>query len=481
MKFRTPHSALRILLLSLLTTYYSLLSAGEVRWIGAAQDKPQITTITVANTWAAGDQATVTCNNKSVTVTCGATMDTPAEVAAGLAEALGLTHHDASKITADMTLNVGGRELGEFWDFDATVSGAVITLTSRVAGVPYTVITSETTAGDGTVGAPTTASGDEATGKHHWDNAANWHTGVVPTSGDQATFTFGAVDVLYGLANSTPDISLYRRNGYTGNIGLPDVNESVNGKSYREYRAKRLVLPITATSGIQTHEIGERTSSLPARGTTYLDFGQNDGTLQELVVYDAPQANSQTGAGVQFYGGNDLDLYVYRGSVACGDGLATEGTSLGILQVKYLTNQANDAHLHIGIYGGFEAGAPVTLTGGRLTCAKSFSTSTTAEVHGGRLDFPGTVGTLNIRGGTVLLRNDSVATITNLFIFRGGNLDASQTESVTVTNCTLYEGATLRDPFGMLTPTNGYDFVGCQPADVTLEVKDSQTWTPSAL
>lgn len=449
----------------------------ETRWLGNAQDVPQIDTFTVAGTWAAADTETITCNSKAITLTCGASMDTTAEVAAGIAEMINETGHDPDDLDADMTINAGGYEYGEFRDVVATVSGSVVTVTSVIPGTPFTLTESETTAGDGAV---TQATAQAATGKHWWSDAGNWEGGDIPDADESANFDQGSVDVKYGLDTPVDDVSLYKRNGYTGNIGLAATNNTHTGFPYKEYRLQRLVLPITATTGLQTHVVGERNSSLPATGFVYLDFESNDGSLQELIVFDAP-AHGATGASVKFYGGNDLDLYVHKGSVAYGDGLSTQATGIGILHVNFLNNVAGDARVFVGIFGSMETGGPITQTGGTLLMEGSASSTSTIDINAGKFVFPGTCGTLNVRGGTVSYNNDSTATTTNLYVFGGGTLDASKTETVTITNATVYKGAAWIDPFARLTLTNGMDFIGCDWSDITSNTKESQTWTPSAL
>ena len=121
----------------------------DIVWIGNAQDIAQVDLITVTGTWTSAETLTVTCNSKSVIVTMGTTIDTVAEVAAAVAEALGLLNHDENNFTADMTINVGGREFGEFYDFEAVADGAVITITSEVLGTPFTITVAETSAAGG--------------------------------------------------------------------------------------------------------------------------------------------------------------------------------------------------------------------------------------------------------------------------------------------------------------------------------------------
>ncbi|REJ65823.1 MAG: hypothetical protein DWQ31_16555 [Planctomycetota bacterium] len=478
--FRTPQSAIRILLLllSLLATHNSqLLLAANVNWIGAAQDVPQITTITIADTWASGDTATITCNNKSVTITCGATMDTPAEVAAGLAEALALTHHDESKLTADMTVNVGGRELGEFWDFDATVSGAVITLTSRVAGVPFTVTTSEVTAGDGTVGSPSTT--QAATGKNHFNNAKNWSTGTVPNAGDAIFFRSGDVSVLYNLANTTLDLDLRIGSGYGGSIGLPPVNASVNGREYREYRTRYLALPITATTGNVLHEIGEVSAAAPP-GTYYIDLGTNDGANQLLYVWRTRPRSPATGCALHLIGGYLDELNILEGSVDLGTDMTLSTVNVNTLRVG---GTGSTAFVVAGFKCNFVGSTPTLEQWGGTTHFGA-DNSNTIMIYGGTLNLENpdaTHGALTIHeGGTVNRYAGAMSAIT---VYTGGKFDATPgITTFTAGAVNLYRGATFHDPRALGGyGTNGLDFIACEPGEVNLKLPKNKTWTPSSL
>ena len=60
------------------------------RWTGGALPLAQIETITIANTWAANDTLTVTCNGRDIVLTIGTTATTT-QVATELAAALAST------------------------------------------------------------------------------------------------------------------------------------------------------------------------------------------------------------------------------------------------------------------------------------------------------------------------------------------------------------------------------------------------------
>jgi len=94
----------------------------------------------------------------------------------------------------------------------------------------------------------------------------------------------------------------------------------------------------------------------------------------------------------------------------------------------------------------------------------------TAEQNGGTFTHKeGTVATLKIYGGTCYYNSDG--TITSCTVGAGGVLDFSQnTQGTTVTNIELYKGATVLDPYKVVTFTNGIDLHNCSLEDVTLDV-----------
>ncbi len=129
-----------VLLLCLLVTAHS--QAANVRWTGNAQDVKQVSTIAVTGTWATGDTATLTINKKSLIVTIGAAVTT-ADVAAAIDAAVDATSATAGLVGTE-SRNVGGQEIPEFAELDASASSSTLTLASATAGVPFTLTRSDT-------------------------------------------------------------------------------------------------------------------------------------------------------------------------------------------------------------------------------------------------------------------------------------------------------------------------------------------------
>ena len=440
-----------------------------VVWTGGAQDVAQIVTLTFGGTWAASETCNVTCNDKTVTVTGGSTLDTPEEYAAALQEALASMTADATTFTADMTINQGGRQIPEMYDFTATVSGAVVTLTGE-PGVPFTVSSGETSASGSLVQATPTA----CTGKHFFDNSDNWS--ATPGAGDMLRFESGQIDVLYALNNATLDYDLYISTDYTGSIGLPYTNPGRGGGSYPEYRDRFLEVPVTAAT-TASHDIGAAGDS-QAIGRRYLDFGTNAATAVEVNVH-AAQGPTGDGAAVQIRGGQNVDLVVRGGSVEAG---MSEGANLTNFQYLRLlegsTSIAPDVHL--GTVATFDnvLDSIRQYAGNLVIECPNDGGSNKLDIHGGRcLVAPdATQNDINVYAGYCDFRASSADTVQ----VYGGEFDASRCESCTVTNdIELYSGSTYRDPQNVLNKPVHLN--GCRLDELTLDLRANLQLTPGTI
>lgn len=354
-------------------------------WQGRAKAVKQVNTITVENTWAQNDTATMTINGLDVVVTIG-TLVTTSQVATTIKEALmGTTLTDTSASVSPTIAQGGAQLLGEFAEVEATVSSAVVTVTARTAGKPFTMTVTENTAGTGTAtGAVATA----CTGPNFFDNADNWSASTVPITGDTAIFDDGSVSLLYNLdQNGITLASLIIRNGYTGNIGLPDINRDNDAKPYYEYRETKLKISAT----LLTLGIGDGNGS----GRIRLNLG-----------------TAQTTAVVRHNGTRILDNFpcieiigthasnaitVSKGDVGIGY-VQGEAATVDVLRVGHLDNIDSDARVFVG--------AGVTLNtvsqdGGSLVIECAVATAYTGHAGTCTINGTGAVAAATIRGASV--------------------------------------------------------------------------------
>lgn len=445
----------------------------NVRWIAASQNVPQIDTYTVTGTWASGDTASVTCNNKTITVTVGTSV-TQTDIAAILAAAIESTSA-STDLVGDETKNAGGYEFGEFRDVTASSDGAVLTITSAQltdgSYPPFTITVAETTAGSGSLGSVTAT--QAATGKHFFNQASNWEGGL-PSNGDTIVFDFGSTDVRWGLndTSSITGLSLTRTNDYTGDIGNEPTNNNHSSHPYPEYREQKLDLRNTVTSGTQVITIGNLNASTTASGKTYVDLGTVEGSYCYPLIYDSQAFSSTTGHAVKIAGGVELIYTIRGGSVEIGGNVSEN--QAGISTVKVTGASTN---VRINNTAAIAALGSLTVHAGTVVCEATGSNVDVTQ-HGGTVHYSGATGDdVTIFSGSFY----SNSNITDLVIHSGGTYAPNEGTAHTVTNCVVYKGYAINDSNGDISWSNGIDFVGCTPSDGTLNVKASQTWTPSAL
>ena len=434
------------------------MAVSTIRFLGAAQDVSDIWTYTIGGTPAATNTAWLELNNKRLTLTLGTDVTTT-DVAQELAAMINATVNNATtKVGAysDETWNVAGQTVPEWTEVSATSSGAVLTLTGA-AGVPIQGhVTVGVTGGGVTISSASSV--QTATGKHFWDNAANWEGGVVPAKdsagnllGDTALFDSGGVDVKYALNNTEENISIIRTLGYTGDIGLPPVNLL----GYKEYRQQKLDAPIyDSVDSVQTILIGETGSAVLAKGITRIDLGADTSNLNypTVTVLDSAASSPTDGESVQISGGTKTRLTVRKGSVSLG-----------------MDRTANTSYLYSTLYiGSMDEDCTV-----RLGPNSSVPSALSGEQYGGKLYLNGTITglTMLVKSGTCYQLSGALVAATVYskakLALQGGScagaitMKSGSTLSVesagTYSGATLSQavGSTLSDPFGLLSLSGG--------------------------
>jgi hypothetical protein len=458
--------------------FCSAVGAATVRWTGAAQDVHGVWTITVAGTWATGDTATLTLNNKSVTVTVGSATTT-ANVADILARAV-----DAANSTEDLlgneTRNFGGEEIPEFAELDASASGSVLTITTEEPGVSLTAASGsvaltrgEVTAGDGALGAVTAVTA--ATGKNWLSNAANYSGGSVPVDNDTLIFDSGDVDALYALDHfrtNNIDLNIYISTDWTGQFGLPIINNL----GYPEYRSRWFQF----RGGSKRLEFIPGSIGNSNTGRCWVDL-QDQGSVTILVT--ANRGSSLTAPSI-FLAGTATgalspltQLRVDRGAVSVEPDDAPTASGKEFYCTEILvgtpTGSTDDALLIIGRNARLYLNCGLAVYSGNcITYAptKSGSDVTTAILRGGTttLRATGTYHEFDVYTGATLVPENGTS-FEELELF-GGTLDARKTAKGLTLNAELrvYAGSTILDPNGLIVDT--FHAVGCTISQLTLEL-----------
>ena len=438
------------------------------RWVGASLNRKQVSRITVANTWTAGDSYTLTCDNIDFIITIG-TLVTTAQVATTIYQALtGTTFTDT---TASCTIPVadgGANHIPQFADFVATnatasqvdLTGGTVTSPVGLEGKPFTIaVTGDGTASTGT-GAITSITAP--TSQFHADQVDNYSGNALPTGGsDTLIFDSGSVDVRWGLDYATTLTNITKYKAYTGNVGLPETNIDNSAKPYHEYRTTYLTCTGCTTANL---EVGSgpgsgrfKLNTGSAAASTINVFGK--GTRIEngvpCILWKGTNASNAVNniagdIGIAFFGGETATV----ATLVTGDGPQSAASTI--------------------------CGSGCTLTTATLNggTQETNSAVTTANQNGGSWTHKlGTVTTLNLYGGTHYPNGGSTYTTLNVF---GGTFDASKGNAAfTITNTVnLYKGAKFIDPQGR-TGNPVFSLVGCNLQDVTIVLKPGKTLTLS--
>lgn len=457
----------------LLIVFASHLAAATKEYVAKAGARPQIDSITVANTWAAGDTATITIGNASIVVTCGSSTTTTAQVADVIKRAINATRIDEN-LVGDESRSAAGQQIGEFRDVEAVID---VTNTSRVlvrsvvAGVPFgtpggNMTATEVTAGSGTV---TRASVQTATGPWHWDATANWSTGSVPVNDDIVVFRGTANGPKYGLPAAI-EVTVHTYMSFTGTIGLPQINTS-NGVPYGEYRTRYLTLDEGGTGTAITHLIG-----MGAGAGSPNIFISHDSSI--TLVTSATIYNTGTSAipGVKSVNLIIRNPVATNGVVTIINGSADLGTQ-NSLDPAWGTLNISGQNTDVLVVNQTPNDATINQSGGKLEWIETKATAGTRafNIYGGECvckDMQGAGNvTAKIYGGKMIW--DATKTIATLIISSTGVFDLEKDgpgRGFTMTNCDLYKGASLLDGFARGTYTNGIDYNQCTDADCTVRL-----------
>ncbi len=356
------------------------------RWRGGATPVAQVNTFAFGGTWEADDL---------IRVTAGAKIK---DLAAGSAT--------TNTVVTNTDTNIDALSATTFPEIKSTESGitasvavaGTLTLTANTAGVPFTISLTPLEANGGAAdaqtieGAGTVTTGTIATannGPNVWSTAANWDTGIAPTTGDTFYIDNNDHDILYGLSVAGATVAAgHISMSFTGTIGLPKAN--VLGTEYPEYRTDYLTLDCSVW------HVG--TGVGPGSGRIKI----NSGSVQTAVnVYN-------TGSPLE----SDVEALVWKGTNASNTLTARGDSSVGV-----------------AIFGA-ETAVIATLTvddNARVRCGPG-TTLTTITVHSGELEVNSAIaGTLLVLGGKVTI--NLAATVAQLTI-RGGEVVYNSTGTI---------------------------------------------------
>jgi hypothetical protein len=336
-----------------------------------------------------------------------------------------------------------------FTGITASAATDTVTMTADVAGVPFTV-TSSDTGGTGTIGAVSVTTA--ASGPNDWSVAANWSGGAVPVNDDDVIISSGP-NICWGLAQSSVSLdSLTVLKSYTGRIGLdPDAlatnsagTATTAGK--REYRAAYLAIHA------DTVDLGVATFGNPAgSGRINIDTGS---TAATITVHDTAAAVVVGQGAVNIKAASaSTDVIVRRATTSGGVGIAAlvpgETSTIRTLDVS------PDGTPRVNVGSGTTA-TNIFARGGNVSASLA-ATLTKLEVSGGSCTLEGTalVTTANVQGGVLYPYNDpaSGAAIATLNAYAGQVLGIGGSPR-TWTTVNVFRGAEVRYDSDTVTLTN---------------------------
>ena len=273
----------------------------------------------------------------------------------------------------------------------------------------------------------------------------------MPVNADDVYFQTGNVDARYGLAQSAVTLdSLNVESGYNGRIGLKNFNDR-----YYEYRQTMLEIGATVLN------VGDGVGS--GSGRVKIDLG--------AVAYAANVRNTsvaedqQTGALV--LAGTHIAnvITINKGSVGIATNTPEQASAIATIFIGFIDSQNTDSDVIIG--KGVTTITSATQSGGVLNCSAPI---TTFAQRGGSATIKdaSVVASADVRGTTYY---SSSGTLTACELRSNGVLSFNRdARSRTVTNLTLYAGATLSDRFRTVAWSNPIILEGCGVEDANIEL-----------
>lgn len=424
-----------------------------LRWKGGAAPVSQVTAYVFGGTWETSDIVTCTIGSKTFSVVGNSTtISTVVDAVVTAWNALSSTNYP------------------EFAEITASRSSNSLVLTADTAGVPFTCTVATTETGGGaadaqTIDSVTSSTGTDSTacqGPNFWSVAANWDGGTVPVNSDTVYIENSDVDIKYGLAQSAVTLTaLHVLASYTGSIGLPERNTSGTA-NYAEYRSTYLAISAT------TVNIGDGDGQ--GSGRIKLNVGTAQCTLNVRNTSQGAESNLEALLWKGTHASNEVNIT--KGSV----GIAVYGgetATVSTLRVGYRDSQSSDSKVRCG---SGVTHTTLSMSGGEVILGAGLTTITK------------TAGDLTVKSGNVTTWTDDggdsaylgTGTVTTLNLSNAKMDFGQDMRTRTVTNCNLYQGAEVHDPFGTVTFTNPFRVVRASLEDVKVNVGMNRTYAISS-
>lgn len=420
-------------------------------WLGAAVPVREVWAISVSGTWTEGDTAWVEISGKQLILTVGED-EAIDDVGAALEAMI-----NGDDVIGTESRSALGSGVGEFALLTASYNATEnkLFITGPTDGRPCgTVSVGQGVVDSGeltVVGGVVSVAG---TGPNYFSDAENWSGGAVPVDNDDIVFDHqAAASCLYGLdQSSTTPTSVVVTSGFRYAIGLPQVNRDSPSLPYNEHRLTYLALDGGGTvvidgSGGQLIKLdtGSKSTSVTVNAT---------GAVQEANVPSVLLRANHAASVVAVTGGRV--------------GLNYEPKVSGEVATVFVGGAGNP-QVEIG---NSTTVATIRMTNGGVV---NRSAATTVNINGGSYShYGGAITTLSVDGGAVSLY--STATITTVNV-SAAMIDATRdSRARTFTTTNVYPRASIQDPSGTITFTNGLNLY-CKPTEITLDLPPRKKYT----
>ena len=389
-----------------------------IYWLGTATAVAQVDTLTVGGT-ISGEAFTISVGGVAIASHTDADTDPDTAVAALVAAWNTSTHPYATLITAADT---------------HVASTGTMTLTSDVAGLPFTV-TLNTPGGSATFGrGATTASA----GPNDWSTVTNWSGGAVPVDDDTAVFRDSAINVCWGLDQSAVTLyGLYPDSTYTGKVGLPynTLARSADGSTQlptiAEYRDHYLAIGVATGTANESFAIGREVGGVVGAGSSRLKI--NTGSVAtDIVVYKTASVSADPGKPAVRLLSDSTSTTVEVQQAYGGVGIAVdepnESSTSGTLSLLAADTKSRLYSGSKSLFSNYYQTGGV----GAIECGNHDEYGFGAIVTGGECTITGNVGRilgLEVAYATVYCSNGSAAHSaidTKATVYAGGVLDGTR-------------------------------------------------------
>lgn len=378
----------------------------------------------------------------------------------------------ASATAAALQALLAASTQGMFAEITWSVSTDTITATANVAGTPFT-LTPAVSGGTGTIGSYSATTANKS--PNDLNDAVNWSGATLPTNSDTIVFDATSSVPVYWNLSSLSAVTISAVNidmGYTGQIGLPELN-STGG--YTEYRATELALDSAA--GGATLNIGKGNGS--GCGMVKLVLGSTG--IWTITGYNTGSPIESGRAAVSIRGPSTATVAtIQAGTVdfcALNTGVGGSSQSMTISVLNVGPSSGNQPTVRCG------PGCTLTTVNNDNGTLEINSACTTLNHKGGQTTIigAGAITTINDSAGTVY--HFGTGTVTTLNVTGATFNVGDQGPAITVTNCKLGGAAQYLDRGNRVTETNGVALqalarlAGTQGGDVVVDKGPGRTFT----